>query len=298
VAIPDYQTIMLPLLQLVANQKSHSNTETINALANMFKLSNEERTELYPSGQSIIFNDRVSWAKSYLKHAGLLEYPKWGFFKITDRGLHLLREKPKRIDHQLLKQYPEYQTFIKGTKRQQPKAQDEQEKTPEELLEKSHQQINDNLSQELLELVRRCPPAFFEQLVVDLLVKMGYGGSKADASKAVGRVGDEGIDGIIKEDRLGLDVLYLQAKRWNTNVGRPEIQRFVGALQGKRASKGIFITTSEFTSEAREYVISVGINIVLINGNTLVRLMIENNLGVSQVASYDIKRVDTDYFPE
>jgi restriction system protein len=248
--IPDFQTIMLPLLQYASDGKEHSLREAITYLADVFNLSDEERKELLSSGQQAVFDNRVGWARTYLKKAGLFISPKRGFFQITDRGRDILIQNPSEINLKFLNQFPEFIEF-KTTKKDNDKSEPEiieiSETTPQESIEFGYQKIRKELELELLNRVKSCSPDFFERLVVDLLVKMGYGGSRRDAGRAIGKSGDGGIDGIIKEDKLGLDIVYIQAKRWdNTVVGRPEIQKFVGALHGQRARKGVFITTSRF----------------------------------------------------
>jgi len=297
-AIPDYQSIMLPLLKFLGDRKEHSLREAIEYLADEFGLSEKERKELLPSGQQFTFDNRVGWARTYMKKAGLLESTKRAYFKISDRGLEVLKEKPEAINVKFLEQYPEFIEFRKLKKEKKEKKTINDESPPEELIESAYQSLRDNLAAELLTSVKSCSPSFFEKLVVDLLVKMGYGGTRKDAGQAIGKSGDGGIDGIIKEDRLGLDILYIQAKRWENSVSRPEIQKFAGALQGMRAKKGIFITTSNFTQEAQNYVKNIESKIILIDGDLLADLMIDHNIGVSSVASYELKRIDTDYFTE
>lgn len=298
-AIPDYQATMLPLLRFAGDGAEHSLREAIEALASEFKLSDEERRELLPSGQQEIFDNRVGWARTYMKKAGLLRTTRRGFFEITERGNEALKKKPGRIDGKFLEQYQEFREF--KSLRRQPAANGEQEeleltRTPEEALERAYQNLRSDLAADLITQIKQSPPSLFERLVVELLVKMGYGGSRKDAGKAIGKSGDEGIDGIIKEDRLGLDIIYIQAKRWENTVGRPEIQKFAGALQGQRARKGIFITTSDFSSEAHDYASRIESKIILIDGEQLAQMLIDHNIGVSPVASYEIKRVDSDYF--
>jgi restriction system protein len=306
VAIPDYQTVMLPLLSYTSDQQEHSTREAIDSLATQFRLSDAEREELLPSGQQSVFDNRVNWAASYLRHAGLLERTRRGCFRITDRGDQLLRQNPQRIDVKLLAQYPEFNEFKAGSRKERTNGHQPveivepttQQQTPEEMLEFGYQRIRQELAQELLSRIKTCSPSFFERLVVELLVKMGYGGSRKDAGEAVGRSGDEGIDGIIKEDRLGLDTIYIQAKRWQGTVGRPEIHRFAGALLGQRARKGIFISTSEFSRDARDYAGNIDSKIVLIDGEQLAQLMIDHDVGVARASLYEIKRIDSDYFSE
>lgn len=300
-SIPDYQSIMLPLLHFASDEKEHSLREAIDVLAEKFALSKEERKELLPSGRQPTFDNRVGWARTYMKKAGLLQTTRRGCFQISQRGLQVIRANPKQVDVNFLNQFPEFLEF-RNAKRQLSEDKDELEangeSTPEEALEIAIKRVNQNLVSELLQVIRTCSPAFFEKLVIDLLINMGYGGTRKDAARTVGRSGDGGIDGIIKEDRLGLDVVYIQAKLWESSVGRPEIQKFAGALQGVRARKGVFITTSTFTSEAWEYVLRIDSKIVLIDGETLAQFMIEHNVGVNPVASYEVKRIDSDYFTD
>lgn len=301
--IPDYQTIMLPLLAFAGDQREHSARESIDYLAQEFRLTDAERKELLTSGQQT-FDNRVGWAITYVKKAGLLEATRRSHFRITERGVAALKANPKRIDVKFLERYPEFVEF--RTRRTEtgtagasvPAAVAADESTPEDAIEAAYQRIRNALSNEIVQQIMSCSPSFFERLVVDLLVKMGYGGSRRDAGQAIGKSNDGGVDGIIKEDRLGLDVIYIQAKRWEGTVGRPEIQKFVGALQGLRARKGIFITTSSFSAEALQYVSMIESKVVLIDGQTLASFMIDHGVGVSPVASYEIKRVDTDYFAE
>jgi restriction system protein len=300
-AIPDYQTIMLPLLRFAGDQQEHSLREAIDQLAEKFALTGVERKELLPSGQQEIFNNRVAWARTYMGKAGLLESTRRGYFKITDSGVKVVKQNPDRIDVKFLDQFEEFRQFraLRHTKIEEEEIEVEaHERTPEEALESSYKQLRDNLANELLQQIKSCSPRLFEKIVVVLLVKMGYGGSRQDAGRAIGRSGDEGIDGIIKEDRLGLDIIYVQAKRWGNSVGRPEVQKFAGALQGQRARKGIMITTSNFSKEALDYASRIDSKIVLIDGEQLAQLMIDHGLGVSPVAVYEIKKIDTDYFTE
>ncbi|MEW5708604.1 MAG: restriction endonuclease [Pseudomonadota bacterium] len=299
-SIPKYEEIMLPLLQYIESERECSVREIVDRLAGHFKLTEEEQRELLPSGQQPIFENRVGWARTYLKKAGLLESPRRGFLRITDRGRVVLERKPDRIDCDFLMQFPEFQEFrVRRTpQRGEDKLEGKEAATPEEQLAHAYEQLKQNLVGELLEQIRKCSPTFFEKLVVRLLVAMGYGGTFADAAKAVGGSHDEGIDGIIKEDRLGFDVVYIQAKRWDGAVGRPEIQKFVGALKGHRARKGVFITTSTFTKEAEDYVSRLDDKIVLIDGQRLAELMIEHDCGVSTAMTYRLKKVDADFFGE
>ena len=261
---------------------------------------------MLPSGIQSTFVNRVGWASTYMKKAGLLEATRRGYYRITPRGQELLKKQPKAINVKLLKQYPEFLEFqqLKGTRSGDREstsraALDVTTATPSEALETAYENLRDELADELLAKLRKLSPSFFERVVVELLVKMGYGGSRADAGKAIGKTGDGGIDGIIKEDKLGLDVVYIQAKRWENNpVGRPDVMQFAGALQAQKANKGIFITTSRFTDDARSYVSQIGSKIVLIDGEQLTSLMIEHDVGVSTVSVYPVKKIDTDYFDE
>jgi len=286
---------MLPLLKLVADRQEHKMREVTDTLAEQFNLTEEERNVLIPSGTQSLFYNRVGWARTYLVKAGLLDTPRRGYIVITESGLKLLAEKLEEINTKLLKRYKGFRDFQSPEPGEKP-PQKTLAQTPEELIEEGYQNIRDNLAAELLKEVKASTPQFFERLVVELLVKMGYGGSRKDAGEAIGKSGDEGIDGIIKEDRLGLDVIYIQAKRWENNVAPAEIQKFVGALHGKKANKGVFITTSSFSKNALEYASNVGTNVILIDGNQLAQLMIDFNVGVSSVSSYEIKKLDSDYF--
>lgn len=305
-AIPDYQTLMLPVLKLASDGNEHRFSVAVETLADEFQLTSEERTELLPSGTQALFTNRVGWARSYLKQAGLVDSPRRGFFLITQRGRDLLGTNPERIDISVLQQYPEFVAFRsrkKSTDRSKRSSQEEAtddgtSQTPEDALASAYTILHDALDDEILSAVKEASPSFFERLVVDLLVKMGYGGNRQDAGRALGKSGDGGIDGIINEDRLGLDVIYIQAKRWEGAVGRPEIQKFAGALQGQRARKGVFITSSTFSKEAVDYVTRIESKIILIDGSRLARLLVENDVGVSTVGHYAIKKLDSDYFEE
>jgi restriction system protein len=306
-AVPDYQSLMLPLLQFAARKETEiSTSEAVEVLAKELGLTEDDLREMLPSGVQPTFVNRVGWAATYMKKAGLLETTRRGFYQITDRGRDLLEKQPKTINVELLRQYPEFREFEgpkdtrSSNKASKQKALSETSAaTPLEQLEAAYESLRDKLADELLAKLKKVSPAFFEKVVVELLVKMGYGGSRADAGKAIGKSGDGGIDGIIKEDKLGLDVVYIQAKRWDSNpVGRPDVMQFVGALQAQRANKGIFITTSRFTEDASSYVSQIGSKIVLIDGEQLTNLMIEHDVGVSTVSLYPVKKVDSDYFEE
>jgi restriction system protein len=300
-AIPDYQTCMLPFLRFLADGHEHSLRDAEDALAAGFSLTPAERAELLASGQQGIFRNRVGWARTYLKKGGLLESPKRGIFKITDRGREVLSSNPNRIDAKYLERFPEFLEFRVAGRQGSIGAASTivaVSATPEETIEIAYEELRSQLSQDILAKILSCSPTFFEQLVVELLVKMGYGGSRKDAGERIGQTGDGGLDGIIKEDRLGLDTIFLQAKRWQGVVGRPEIQKFVGALQGQRAKKGVFITTSSYTSEAIEYAARIDTKVVLLDGIQLSNLMIDFELGVSRLATFTVKRLDSDYFDE
>jgi restriction system protein len=287
---------MRPLLEHLADGELRTTLHTLAALSKHFQLTDNELAELLPSGTQPVFKNRIAWAKSYLKQAGLVRSPSRGIYQITDRGREAL-ESADRIDMKFLEQYPEYLEFRSRSRPGKPEPPPTPtEETPEELIEQGYKQIRDDLGAEILGRIKDCPPDFFERLVVELLLAMGYGGSRKDAGAAVGRGGDGGIDGIIKEDRLGLDTIYIQAKRWEGTVGRPEIQKFAGALQGRRARKGIFITTSDFSREAREYAAAIETKIILIDGSDLAALMIDFDVGVSTRSSYVLKELDSDYF--
>jgi len=303
--IPDYQTLMLPLLKLVSDGQEHKYRDIIENLATEFEVTDDERKELLASGNQAIFDNRVGWAKTYLKKAGLLDSPKRATFVITDLGRQTLTKNPDRIDAKYLRQFPAFLEFQNASSNDNETEEETNEieiheQTPDENPDKAYQRIRKSLASELLNRVVELSPAFFERLVVGLLVKMGYGGSIKDAGKALGKSGDEGIDGTIKEDKLGLDIIYIQAKRWKLGnvVGRPEIQKFVGALAGQGAKKGIFITTSNFTKEALDYTPRNETKIVLIDGEQLAQLMIDYNLGCTTQQTYELKKLDSDYFGE
>lgn len=303
--IPDYQSLMLPLLKQVADGKEYKFRDLIENLAQEFKLTDEERKELLASGNQAIFDNRVGWARTYLKKAGLIDSPKRAMVVITELGKKTLAKNLDRVDNAYLRQFPSFNEFQNSSKNSKDLELEEingsiNEQTPEESLDIAYQRIRKTLAVELLNKVVELSPSFFERLVVELLVKMGYGGSIKDAGRAIGKSGDEGIDGTIKEDKLGLDIIYIQAKRWKPGnvVGRPELQKFVGALAGQGAKKGIFITTSSFTREALEYTPRNETKIVLIDGEQLAQLMIDYNLGCTPQQTYEIKKIDSDYFGE
>jgi len=293
------------MLRLASDKQEHKYRDLIENLATEFQVTDEERKELLASGLQAIFDNRVGWAKTYLKKAGLLDSPKRATFVITQLGLDTLKKNLDRIDAKYLRQFPAFLDFQNASRNdnnneEEITTQEINEQTPEENLDKAYQRIRKSLASELLNKVVELSPTFFERLVVELLVKMGYGGSIKDAGKAIGKSGDEGIDGTIKEDKLGLDIIYVQAKRWKPGnvVGRPELHKFVGALAGQGAKKGIFITTSNFTKEALEYTPKNETKIVLIDGEQLAQLMIDYNLGCTTQQIYELKKIDSDYFGE
>jgi len=291
-------------MKIAEDGKEHLFREATDALINQFNLTEKEKQELLPSGSAFVINNRIGWARTYLTKAGLLLKTKRGYFRISEEGKKLLQKEPAFINSKMLKEYDafnEFQTTKEPDNSENNKTEHniQQSITPHELLESGYLSIKNELADELLSTIKNISPSKFEKLVIDLLVKMGYGGSIKEAATVVGKSGDEGIDGIIKEDKLGLDVIYIQAKKWDSGtIGRPEIQKFAGALLGKKAKKGIFITTSTFTNEAKKYVTDIDAKIILLDGKQLTELMIENNLGVSTQDVYTIKRIDSDYFEE
>lgn len=298
--IPNFQHTMLPLLQALEDQQPHQMSELVPKLSQHFKLTPDDLADRLPSGQRTFYN-RVSWGRTFLKKAGLLDSVGRGILQITDAGLSVLKSNPVDINVKFLQQFDSFKAFQHGSTaitatEESPEVS--QEQTPDEILESAYKAIRSELAIQLLEAIKTCSPAFFERMVVELLVKMGYGGSHDDAARAVGKSGDGGIDGIIDEDRLGLDSIYIQAKRWDSVVGRQEIQKFVGALASMTAKKGVFITTSNFTATAKEYIRQVDKKVVLIDGERLAQLMIDYDLGVSTTAAYKIKRLDSDYFTD
>ncbi|EEH99711.1 hypothetical protein CSBG_03337 [Clostridium sp. 7_2_43FAA] len=303
-AIPTYEQLMLPLLEILRNKNIYTNKECIDILAEKLNITEKELRELLPSGKKKVFYDRVNWAKTYMKKAGLVEAPRRGTIRITQLGLELLQENPLEIKSKDLLRYSSFNDFINASNRNEENSAINEvslnEKTPSEEIANAFENLKTSLADEILEKINSCSFDFFEKLVIELLIKMGYGGSREEAGRATKKTGDEGIDGIINEDRLGLDSIYIQAKRWkDTVVGRPEIQKFSGALDTPGASKGIFITTSTFSKEAREYVKAINTkNIVLIDGMQLAQYMIEFNVGVSTEIIYEVKKIDTDYFIE
>lgn len=304
-AVPPFQDFMLPFLQHIADGKEHRITELFEFLADRFALSEDDLKEVLPSGRETRFKNRVYWTRVHLGQAKLLDATGRGRFRVTDRGLALLKTKPPRIDNNTLAQYPEFQEFRgrsstngEATPMQAPAREKELDtESPEERLEATYQLLRAQVAQALLVSIRKAPPAFFEQLVVDLLVAMGYGGSRVDAGQAIGQSNDGGIDGIIKEDRLGLDIVYLQAKRWDAPVGSPQVRDFTGSLEGHGAQKGVLITTSKFTKDATDFAKRLQQKkLVLIDGDKLTELMMDFGVGVNNVATYVVQKIDPDYF--
>ncbi len=309
-AIPSFQDMTLPVLQLLADDREHRSRDLIEPIADICQLSAEERAELLPSGRQRVIDNRVHWALGYLLRAGLISRVKRGVYRINDSGKQLLKSPPERLDVAYLKRhFPEFRAWrekvASGAETTVPHDRDEEtdiardDATPEESLEAAYQQIRQSLAEELLDQLKQTSPAQFEHIVIQVLVAMGYGGTHRDAARAVGRSGDGGIDGIIKEDRLGLDTLYIQAKRYTQqSVGRPEVQAFVGALTGQRARKGVLLTTSTFTADAHAYVDHIDPRIVLIDGRQLAEYMIDHDIGVTTAETYPVKRLDADFFEE
>lgn len=294
-AIPKFEDIFLPFLRTLSNQKVHALKDVREKLAKRFRLTPEEREEQVSSG-SRRFDNRVAWSKSHLIKASLVDSPERGKLRITERGLDLLSEKPRKITVKILKErYSEYAEFRRQiqTSEEEIQVETEESKTPEEALETGYKQLRKALQQDLLDKIKECNPYFFEKLVVNLLVAMGYGGAHEEK---LGLSRDGGIDGMIKEDKLGLDVIYIQAKRWSNPVGRPEVQAFAGSILGRSAQKGVFITTSRFTKDAVVYVKHLNQKIILVDGDQLTDYMIDFNVGVHETARYVVKKIDTDYF--
>ncbi len=306
-SIPDFQSFFHPFLKLSSDNKEHSLKDVRDYMTDYFSLSEEDKSEKVPSGTQTKFDNRIYWTKSYFIKAKLIESTKRAHFKITERGLNFLNKFQNNFTIKDLKEIDEFREFTLGSKNKKSKndkidivQHNIDNKTPLETLEDSFLFIQKQLANDLLEKIKSNTWQFFEDLVIELMVKMGYGGSKNMARKQIQRTNDEGIDGVINEDKLGLDVIYLQAKRWtkDNNIGRPEIQKFVGALHGKRAKKGVFITTGHFANNAYDYVRTIDPKVILIDGETLSNLMIEYSLGTTTIESYHIKKLDLDYFEE
>lgn len=303
-SIPDYQTIMKPLLEyLNKNPGPHRLQDVVDELSNFFNLTEEERKELLPSGQQAKIDNRVAWARTYLKKAGLLEDPKRGYVQISEKGVDVISQNPDTINVKFLNQFPEFQEFRKRRKVKNIDSistntiehEENDELSPNELLEKGIELINADLAEDLLGKIERNSPAFFENLVLDLLSSMGYG-----KGEVTGRSGDGGIDGFISQDALGIEKIYFQAKRFtgNTKVTASMIRDFVGSLDLRGVSKGVFITSSDFPSDTEQVLAGTHKSIILINQEKLLSLMIKFNVGVSVEETYEVKKIDSDYFPE
>lgn len=305
-AVPNFEVFMLPLLKLASDKHVHVINDSVDILAQQLNLTDDDRKEVTLGGTVFRLKNRVRWARTYLTKAGLLTSAGKSAFRISDRGLSVLNQNPASIDSKYLLKFPEFKEFkshslgnktiVQKDRADNPLLAEEQ--TPDEILQNSYLALRRDLAENLLEHVTNCSPEFFERVVLDLLVAMGYGGSKGDAAQAIGGPGDGGVDGVIKEDRLGLDMVYVQAKKWANVVGRPTLQAFAGSLEGHRARKGVFITTSQFTQDARDYVNKIEKRIVLIDGEQLTQYMIDFGIGVAEVATYVVKKVDLDYFAD
>ncbi len=301
-AIPDFQTVMLPLVETLSDGQERTMRELTDLLADRFGLTEPERLEVLPSGQQSIFSNRVAWAKSHLKYAGLLENPNRGRVRISELGRKVLAEKPQAINVKFLKRFPSYCEFI-GKSESKAEGEGtttviEEGRTPLELIDAAYQSLALATAEEVLSRLRTCTPGFFEGVVVKLLMAMGYGGV-AGQGTVTGKSGDGGVDGVIRQDKLGLDVVCIQAKRREGPVGRPVIQGFVGSMDYIRARKGVIMTTSTFTKEGLDFVDRIeGKKVVLIDGGRLADLMIEHNLGVTTTKTYILKEVSNDFFDE
>jgi restriction system protein len=301
-SVPDYQSMMRPLLVQLADGQTRSMQDLREGVAQAFQLTPEEKEERIPSGKTTVLSNRVGWARTYLHKAGLLTLPKKAHCKITQRGLKALQDCPERIGNSYLKQFPEFQEFVSSSRdKSSPEAVDvgvADTSTPDEQMELAAGKLNQALASQLLDAIKTNSPWFFEKLVVDLMLAMGYGGARAESGRATKTTGDDGIDGTINEDKLGLDTIYLQAKRWENTVHRPEIDKFIGALTRQGARKGVFITTSNFSEGALEAALGLSISIVLIDGKRLAELMIDHNIGVNIKQTFHVKDLDSDYFNE
>ncbi|MBC7817567.1 MAG: restriction endonuclease [Planctomycetaceae bacterium] len=301
-AVPDFQSMMLPLLEAIADGAEHSNSAVYSSVSKQMNLTSEDLQLIHSRGGQTVFYYRVAWAKSYLKKAGLVRSPKFGSIQITESGQEVLKNKPAKINLRFLKQIGGADRLKSSGKTEavldEESISESSTATPNDLLEAGYQSLHDALIEEIIEQVKRCSPQFFERLAVKLLVAMGYGGSLADAGQVVGRTGDGGIDGIIKEDELGLDVLYIQAKRWESTVGRPDVAAFAGSMERFHARKGVLITTATFSKDAEDYITRIERKIVLVDGQRMAELMIAHNVGVTVMQTYEIKRIDSDFFAE
>jgi restriction system protein len=302
--VPDYQSLMVHVLSAAADGEVRIG-DVVEQLADQLGLTPEERGELLPSGKQTLFANRVHWAKTYLSKAGLIELPRRAYFCITDRGRQVLASHPERIDNAFLNQFPEFRQFKERSvhnssldQSQADKVLEKSNETPDEIMRTANKQIEAALGQDLLDRILASPPAFFERLIVSLLLKMGYGGSAAEAGRALGRGGDNGVDGVVDQDALGLDRVYIQAKRYadGNSVGAGAIRDFFGSLDRHKAAKGLFVTTSTFSSSARETAEFLSKRIVLIDGQQLARLMIRYDVGCRVEEVLHIKKVDEDFF--
>lgn len=306
-AVPDFQSFMLPLLKLLADDREHSLPEVRDILADEMGLGPDDRAEMIPSNRKTRLTDRVSWAKTYMQAAGLIEAPARGRFRITPEGHQLLAESPERINVALLrKRYESFRQYHSGGHSAPGRDVEPQTLleinqmgsiTPADAIDAAFRQHRAGLAEEVLAQVKTMSPEFFENTVVQLMIRLGYGGSEGRGA-TLGRSGDGGVDGVIPEDKLGLDVVYVQAKRWEGVVGRPIVQAFVGSLEGFRARKGVLMTTSQFTADARAYVDNIEKRVVLVDGQMLASLMIDTGLGVNPEKTYTVSRIDTDFFTE
>ncbi len=310
-SVPDFQTLMRPILAQLQSGQPRAISDVRTALAMEFELTYEDLAEELPSGRAKSFSNRVGWATTYLYRTGLLTRPRRSVYAITDRGQQVLASNPERVDLRVLAQFPELAAFRSS---RQPTAEEadqpqppaptvtgelvnvHDEETPQERIASAYRELRAALIAELLDSIGDQDSDFFEHLVLDVLQAIGYGGSREDAADRLGQSGDEGVDGVIREDRLGLDQIYVQAKKWSAPVGRPEIQKFFGALHGQRATKGVFITTSTFTRGARDYASGVTPRVILVDGHELAGLMIEYRVGVTPMNTYMLVRIDSDYF--
>jgi restriction system protein len=307
-SIPSHEEAMLPVLNVLGDGEARHRRTLAENVAEHFQLSTDDRSQMLPSGKAPVFRSRTGWALSYMKQAGLVTSPRRGWYQITPLGKDVLKAIPDRIDNEFLMRFDGFRDFRARSRSEAPVAGGPDDgvevlpvapiEPPDEALERAYGRLRIAVESELVDTLKNVAPAFFEQLVIDLLVRMGYGGNRAEAARAIGRSGDEGIDGVIDEDRLGLDSIYVQAKRWESSVGRPELQKFAGALQGQRATKGIFITTSTFTRDAEDYALRIGTRIVLIDGRRLAALMFEYDIGVAPKRTYIVKDIDGDYFDD
>lgn len=301
--IPDYQSLMLPVLQTSSKGEIRIG-QVVEELANQLGLTPDERTELLPSGKQTLFSNRVHWAKSYLNKAGLVAITRRGHFKITQRGLDALKSSPSRIDNAFLLQYEEFKQFRERTNTTEDRMDgdvsslEDQKQTPDEIMREAHRKIEASLAQDLLDRIRNSPSDFFERLIVNLLLNMGYGGSATEAGRALGRSGDNGVDGVIDQDALGLDRVYIQAKRYavGNTVGAGDIRDFFGSLDRHKAAKGLFVTTSTFSPSAKETADFLSKRIVLIDGEQFARLMIRHNVGCRIEDTIHIRKIDEEFF--